>query len=144
MGYGVLRSPWSLLVWLLGAFILTVGISVMAGVPFSKAAFTITGCLAVGGWICLVTPFSRVRIDESGIKYRGIFKFWSVSWAEISSVAVEERSGTLFSSSVPILRVVDDRIFQLTVLSGYSAAGRENRRVVDQVNRIQSVLNAIL
>lgn len=140
--YGSMRSPWTVVVWLLGALALNVGISTVSALPFSEAPFTIISTLLLGLWLCLLTPLSRVKINEDGIKYRGLAKFWSVPRSEIASVDVATQHGAVFTSEAPVVKTKTGDELPLLILAGYSVGGAVNRRVISQADRIHSVLNA--
>lgn len=145
MAYGSMRSPWLLVVWVLGGLMLLLGISVIsASVTFSDAPFTITLSLLLGGWLCFLAPFSCVRITENGIKYRGLLRYWTLAWSEVDSVDVGlPREGNLLTSVVPVVKKKNGKVLELAVLSGYAATGGSNRRVMAQVDRIRQVLSGV-
>lgn len=135
-GLAMLVGTWNWISFLLGLLVLSIGVSGLALGEFSGNEFTVTLTLAVGGWVSITAPFAGVRVDDRGIRYRGILKRATVPWEKIRSISVDHvgSSGGLFEAEMPVVKVAEGKDLPLLVLAGYtSGQPRVNERVRRQV-----------
>ncbi|MFD4371819.1 hypothetical protein [Streptomyces sp. NPDC058486] len=134
-----LRSDWNFATLALGLLMAFMGVAGILAGDFPSEAFLIVPFLALGGWVSVRAPFMGVRVDEKGLRYRGIFRFASVPWAEVDSLTVAW-VGNLLVAEMPVVRKKDGKELLLPILAGYTRGDPPlNRRVRAQLLTMERV-----
>ncbi|MFC8763705.1 PH domain-containing protein [Streptomyces sp. NPDC057193] len=138
----MLVGTWNWVSFLLGLMVLSIGVSVLTVGDFGGNEFTVVLTLTLGGWVSVMSPFAGARVDDGGIRYRGIFKRATVPWSEIRSISVDHVGGNgLLEAEMPVVRKADGKDVPILVLAGYtSGRPRVNSRVRRQAKEMQEAL----
>ena len=139
-----LRSPvWLTVSWLIGcACLLTAAATISTG-PSGTAIFVTLLMGVSGAWVVGRVPLMRVRLTDSDLQNRGLFRTRRAAWADISVVEVEPVNGgdLPWQSFAPVLHLADGQEWPLMQLVGYSSESRVGRsRVGRQTEQIRHYL----
>ncbi|MFD3942652.1 hypothetical protein [Streptomyces sp. NPDC058579] len=131
----MLFGTWNWVSFVVGLLALSIGVSVLASGEFSGNEFTVVLTLGLGGWVSATAPFAGARVDDVGIRYRGIFKWATLPWGEVRSISVGPLGGNgLFEAEMPVVQKADGKDLPILTLAGYtSGRSRANDRVRRQV-----------
>ncbi|MEU2117131.1 PH domain-containing protein [Streptomyces sp. NPDC016459] len=138
----MLVGTWQWVSFLLGLVTLSIGMSTLAFGDFGGNEFTVVSTLSLGGWVSVTAPFAGARVDDVGIRYRGIFKRAVLPWSEIQSISVDYVGGNgLLEAEMPVVNKADGKELPILILAGYtSGQPRVNNRVRRQATAMQEAL----
>jgi hypothetical protein len=131
----VIRSPWFLIMSLLGAVFAVVGL-VTLPIFFSTerndpVAWSIGLIVLLSGvWVMARTPFMRVAADGTGVRVCGLLRCRHYPWDQVADVRLElvdEVMLGLLRVYAPALVQTDGSERPLRLLAGYSTDQRASR-----------------
>ncbi|WP_411574589.1 PH domain-containing protein [Streptomyces fradiae] len=135
-----LRSPWLLLSWVIGLVLLAVGIGSVAEWERFDDIIPVSIFMTPGIWLTLRVPLCSVRIDEEGLRYRGLFRTKRFSWGEVTCIRPGViGGGSLLTSVAPVLVLEGAEEVELAILAGYVRKSDINVRVSKQSSLMESL-----
>ncbi|MEU0371892.1 PH domain-containing protein [Streptomyces sp. NPDC006283] len=135
-------GTWNWISFLLGLLTLFIGISVLTSGDFAGECVHRSPHSDRGGLGVVDGSICGVRVDDAGIRYRGIFKRVSLPWSEVQSISVDCVGGDgLLEAEMPVVKKADGKDLPILILAGYtSGQPRVNGRVRRQASVMQEAL----